>query len=95
MTSRHHLPAELRWKAIGRVEAGQSQTEVAGWLNVSPSVVHRLWRQFQITDSASRRFSQRQLAATTSAGDRYLTLCARRNRTATATLLRSFLASGR
>ncbi|GBM71031.1 hypothetical protein AVEN_272377-1 [Araneus ventricosus] len=58
MTSRHHLPEELRWRAIGRLEAGQSQAEVARWLNVSPSVVHRLWQQFLITDSASRRFGQ-------------------------------------
>ena len=36
MTSRHHLTEELRWRAIGRLEAGQSQTEVARWLNVTP-----------------------------------------------------------
>lgn len=93
MTSRHHLPAELRWRAIGRLEAGQRQTDVARWLNVSPSVVHRLWRQFQTTDSASRRFSQGRPTATTSADDRYLTLCARRNRTATPTQLLSSLAA--
>ncbi|GBL75839.1 hypothetical protein AVEN_155113-1 [Araneus ventricosus] len=50
MTSRHHLSEELRWRAIGRLEAGQSRTEVARWLNVSPSVVHRLWQQFLTTD---------------------------------------------
>ena len=55
MTSRHHLPAELQWKAIGRVEAKQSQIEVARWLNVHPSVVHRLWRQFQTTDGQQPR----------------------------------------
>ncbi len=42
MTSRHHLTEGLRWRAIGRLEARQSQTEVTRWLNVSPSVVHRL-----------------------------------------------------
>ncbi|KFM57061.1 Transposable element Tcb2 transposase, partial [Stegodyphus mimosarum] len=62
-------------------------------VNVSPSVVHRLWRQFQTTDSASRRFSQGRPTATTSADDRYVTLCARRNRTSTPTLLRSSLAA--
>ncbi|GBM79995.1 hypothetical protein AVEN_108647-1 [Araneus ventricosus] len=72
MTSRHHFPEELRWRAIGRLEAGQTQTEVARWLNVSPSVDHRLWQQFLITDSASRRFSQGRPIATTSADDRYL-----------------------
>ncbi|GBM43139.1 Transposable element Tcb1 transposase [Araneus ventricosus] len=92
MTSRHHLPEELRWKVLGRLEAGQSHKEVARWLNVSPSVVHRLWQQFLTTDSASRRFSQGRRTSTTSADDRYLSLCARRNRIATSTQLRSSLA---
>ena len=93
MTFRHHLPAELRWKAIGRLEAGQSQTEMARWLNVNYFMVQRLWRQYQITDSSSRRFSQGRPSATASAYNRYLTLCARRNRTATRTLLRFSLAA--
>ncbi|GBM06604.1 hypothetical protein AVEN_220040-1 [Araneus ventricosus] len=93
MTYRHRLPEELRWRAIGRLEAGQSQIEVDRWLNVSPSVVHRLWQQFLTTDSAFRRFSQGRPTATTSADDRYLSLWARRNRTATPTQLRSSLAT--
>ena len=88
MTFRHHLPAELRWKAIGRLEAGQSQTDVVRWLNVSPSVVYRLWRKFQTTHSASRRFSVGRPLAATRVDHRYLTLCARKNRTTTPTLLR-------
>ncbi|GBM35824.1 hypothetical protein AVEN_43513-1 [Araneus ventricosus] len=93
MTSRHHLPQELRWRAIGRLEAGQSQAEVARWLNMSPSEVHRLWKQFLTTDSASRRFSQGRPTAATSVNDRYLSLCARRNSTATPSQLRSSLAA--
>ncbi|KFM76010.1 Transposable element Tcb2 transposase, partial [Stegodyphus mimosarum] len=93
MTSRHHLPAELQWTAIGRLEAGQSQTEVARWVNVSPSVVHRLWRQFQTTDLASRKFSQGWPTTTTSTDDRYLTLCAGRNRNTTSIFLKSSLAA--
>ncbi|KFM74795.1 hypothetical protein X975_15821, partial [Stegodyphus mimosarum] len=92
MTSRHHLLAELGWRAIGRLEALQSQTEVARWLNVSP-VVHSLWRHFQTTDSASRRFSQGRPTAMTSTDDQYLTLCTCRNKTATPTLLISSLAA--
>ncbi|GBL96397.1 hypothetical protein AVEN_43715-1 [Araneus ventricosus] len=72
MTSRHLLPEVLRWRAIGRLKAGQSQTEVARWLNVSLSVVHRLLQQFLTTDSASRRFSQGRPTTTTGADDRYL-----------------------
>ena len=89
MTFRHHLRAELRWRAIGRLEAGQSQIEVTRWLNVSPSVIHRLWRQFQTTDSASRGFSLGRPTTTMSADDRDFSLCALRNRTATPNLLRS------
>ncbi len=98
VTSRHHLTGELRWRTIGRVDAGQSQTEVARWLNLSPSVlVHSLSQQFLTTGSASRRFSQGRPYATTSANDRYLSLCARRNRTATPSEIRSSLteSSGR
>ncbi|KFM74688.1 Transposable element Tcb2 transposase, partial [Stegodyphus mimosarum] len=80
-------------RATGRLEARQSQTEVARWLNMSPSVVHRLWKQFQTTDSESRRFSRGRPTATTNADDRYLTLCARRNPTATQILFRSSLAA--
>ena len=93
MTSRDHLPAELRWKAFGRVEAGQNQTKVVRWLNVSPSVVHRICRQFQATDSATRRSSQGRSTATMSAYDRFLIISARRKSTATLTLLRSSLAA--
>ena len=88
--SKHHLHAELRWRVIGRLDAGQSQTEGARWLNVSPSVIQRLLKQSQ---TASRRFSQGRPSATASAYNRYLTLCARRNRTATRTLLRFSLAA--
>ncbi|GFT32674.1 hypothetical protein TNCV_2641011 [Trichonephila clavipes] len=31
MTSTPHLTEELRWQAIGRLEAGQSQIKVARW----------------------------------------------------------------
>ena len=92
MTSKHHLPAELQWRAIGRLEVRLSQTEVEKWLSMSPSVVQTLWRQFQTTDSASKRFSQEWPIATVSTNNRYLTLCAFRSRTASQTFLRSSLA---
>ena len=83
MTSRDHLPAELRRRATERLDAGQSQTEVEKWLNESSSVVQRLWKQLQARDSASKRFSQGRPTATARADNRYLTLCARGNKTAT------------
>ena len=61
-------------ESLWRLEEGQSQTKVARWLNVSPSVVQKLWRRFQTTDSASRKFSQGRPTAIASADNRYLTL---------------------
>ncbi|GFU19594.1 hypothetical protein TNCV_21651 [Trichonephila clavipes] len=42
----YHLMEEMRWRAIKRIDAVKSQIEVAGWLDVSPSLVCRLWQQF-------------------------------------------------
>ena len=93
MSSRQHLPVELRYRAIGRLEAGQRQADVARWLNVDRSVVSRLWQQFQTTQSASRRYSQGRPRATTVSEDRYVRLSARRSRTSTPTQLRAVLAA--
>ncbi|GBM31384.1 hypothetical protein AVEN_99604-1 [Araneus ventricosus] len=72
---------------------GRTKSEMSRWLNASPSVVHRLWQKYLTTDSASRRVSKGRPTATTSADERYLSLCARRNRTANPTQLISTLAS--
>ncbi|GFX19549.1 hypothetical protein TNCV_2074581 [Trichonephila clavipes] len=52
--------------------------------------MHRLRHQFLTTDSSSRRLNQGRPHTTTSADDLYLSLCVRRNRTATPAELRSF-----
>ncbi|GFW18123.1 HTH_Tnp_Tc3_2 domain-containing protein [Trichonephila clavipes] len=64
------------------------------WLNASPSLIHRLLQKFLTTDSASRSLSQGRPCATTSADDRYSSLCIPRNKTATpAELIFSLAAS--
>ena len=93
MSTRLHLSEELRWRAIGRLKAVKSQSDVARWLNVRPSVIHRLWNAFRGTESASRRYSRGRARATSAADDRYLQLTARRYSTATPTHLRSSLAA--
>ncbi|GFV21045.1 transposable element Tcb2 transposase [Trichonephila clavipes] len=57
--------------------------EAARRLNVSRSVVQRLWDQYQSEDSVSRRPVPGRPRATTPAEDRFLALSARRRRTTT------------
>ncbi|GFV95828.1 transposable element Tcb2 transposase [Trichonephila clavipes] len=87
MSQRHRLPNSLRWRAVGWMEMGLSQADVARRLNVSRSVVQRLWDQYQSEDSVSRRPVPGRPRATTPAEDRFLALSARRRRTTTVSQL--------
>lgn len=84
MASRQHLSIFLKGRAIGRMEAGQTQAEVSRIMNIPTSVVSRLWRQFQTTGDVSRRPVQGRPRVTTEHDDRYLGLTARRHRTMSA-----------
>ncbi|GFU55332.1 uncharacterized protein TNCV_1645971 [Trichonephila clavipes] len=44
-----------RWRAVGRIEAGQSITDAALFFSVHHSVISRLWKQFQTTQAVVRR----------------------------------------
>ncbi|GFV97168.1 HTH_Tnp_Tc3_2 domain-containing protein [Trichonephila clavipes] len=83
MSQRRRLPNSLRWRAVGWMEMGLSQADAARCLNVSRSVVQRLWDQYQSEDSVSRRPVPGRPRATTPAEDRFLALSARRRRTTT------------
>ncbi|GFX63520.1 HTH_Tnp_Tc3_2 domain-containing protein [Trichonephila clavipes] len=76
---------------------GLSQADAARRLNVSRSVVQRLWDQYQSEDSVSRRPVPGRPRGTTPAEDRFLALSARRRRTTTVPQLVAdhFQASGR
>ncbi|GFS83291.1 HTH_Tnp_Tc3_2 domain-containing protein [Trichonephila clavipes] len=97
MSQRRRLPNSLRWRAVGWMEMGLSQADVARRLNVSRSVVQRLWDQYQSEDSVSRRPVSGRPRATTPAEDRFLALSAQRRRTTTVPQLVAdhFQASGR
>ncbi|GFX47109.1 transposable element Tcb2 transposase [Trichonephila clavipes] len=103
MSQRRRLPNSLRWRAVGWMEMGLSQADAARRLNVSRSVVQRLWDQYQSEDSVSRRpvpgrlRAKKRGRATTPAEDRFLALSARRRRTTTVPQLVAdhFQASGR
>ncbi|GFX43207.1 HTH_Tnp_Tc3_2 domain-containing protein [Trichonephila clavipes] len=97
MSQRRRLPNSLRWRVVGWMEMGLSQADAARRLNVSRSVVQRLWDQYQSEDSVSRRPVPGRPRATTPAEDRFLALSARRRRTTTVPQLVAdhFQASGR
>ncbi|GFU99660.1 transposable element Tcb2 transposase [Trichonephila clavipes] len=97
MSQRRRLPNSLRWRAVGWMEMGLSQADAARRLNVSRSVVQRLWDQYQSEDSVSRRPVPGRPRATTPVEDRFLALPARRRRTTTVPQLVAdhFQASGR
>ncbi|UYV61469.1 hypothetical protein LAZ67_1004962, partial [Cordylochernes scorpioides] len=88
-----HLSQEKKKKrqTIGRMEAGQSQAEVARWLGVTRNVVSRLWKKFQTTANVARTPGQGRPSVTTLNQDRYLSILVRRNRRMTASQLRSDL----
>ncbi|GFU16790.1 transposable element Tc3 transposase [Trichonephila clavipes] len=81
---RRHLDAFTRGRIIGKLEEGRSVTSVAAEFGIAHSIVSRLWRQFQTTETAIPGFSSGRPRGTTPADDRYIVLHARRNRRQTA-----------
>ncbi|GFV76565.1 putative RNA-directed DNA polymerase from transposon BS [Trichonephila clavipes] len=81
---RRHLGVFTRGRIIGKLEEGRSVTSVAAEFGIAHSIVSRLWRQFQTTETAYRGFSSGRPRGTTPADDRYIVLQARRNRRQTA-----------
>ncbi|GFX49826.1 transposable element Tcb2 transposase [Trichonephila clavipes] len=93
MSQRSHLTDSEAWRAVGMLEGGQTQAEVAQAIGVSQSVISRIWNRFLETGSAGRRPAQGRRRATTPNADRYLVLRARRHRNMNATLLQQHLHS--
>ncbi|GFT63682.1 transposable element Tcb1 transposase [Trichonephila clavipes] len=55
MTSRKRMEGSERWHAVGRIEAGQSITDVALFFGVHHSVISRLWKQIQTPETVVQR----------------------------------------
>ena len=72
---------------MSRFEAGQSQTQVARELDLTPSAISNLWSQFKTSWTVCRRPGQDHPRATMTNEDRYLFLSAKCQRVATATHL--------
>ncbi|GFV32313.1 HTH_Tnp_Tc3_2 domain-containing protein [Trichonephila clavipes] len=80
-----------RWRAVGRIEAGQSITDVAFSFGVHHSVVSHSWKQLQTTQTVVRRPEGGRPRVTTPAEDRYIAIVAKRNRRATSTRVTSMV----
>ncbi|GFS55118.1 transposable element Tcb2 transposase [Trichonephila clavipes] len=93
MSQRSHLTDSEAWRAVGRLEGGQTQAEVAQAIGVSQSAISRIWNRFLETGSAGRRQGQDRRRATTFNEDGYLVLTARRHRNMNTTLLQQHLHS--
>lgn len=82
-----HLRSDEANQAVGMLQMGIRQVEVAERFGVSQSVISRLWNRHRTTGSVHRRRGQGRRRCTTVRDDRFLTLNARRNPTITATAL--------
>ncbi|KAI3374502.1 hypothetical protein L3Q82_006317 [Scortum barcoo] len=71
-------------QVVQLIQDGTSMRAVARRFAVSVSVVSRAWRRYQETGQYIRRRGGGRRRATTQQQDRYLRLCARRNRRSTA-----------
>ena len=70
--------------AFGRLQAGESQIEVARTLYVNQSTISRLWNRFQQTGSTNDRQMSGRPRITTPGQDRYIRVFHLRNRTVAA-----------
>ena len=94
MSLRRHLTDCEKWRAIGRMEAGQTLTQVCKDLKVAKSVMSRIWKRFKDTGDVCRKPGQGRKRATTDSQDRYLATIAKRNRHLTsAQIAREFAAA--
>ncbi|GFW10309.1 transposable element Tcb2 transposase [Trichonephila clavipes] len=71
------------------LESSRSQTEVSRILNVDQSVISRLWQRFEKSGDLSRQPVSDRPRVTIPRQDRYLLICARRQRGSTARALGS------
>lgn len=87
---RRHLHPDEMNRAVGMLEVGVRQVDVAERLGTTQSVISRLWRRYRDTGNPRERHLGRR-RVTTAIQDRYITLQARRQSSLTATELKSRL----
>ena len=91
MPARQRLTPDERGRALGWLDNGLSEREVARRLQRSHSVVQRLRERFRTTGSTAERPRSGRPRTTTRRQDRYLVNAALRDRSCNATVLRTVL----
>ena len=89
MPNRRRLTSDEMHVGIGILETGSSQRNVAEHLNVSQSVVSRMWNRYQTNGNSHHRHGGGHAKATSHIQDHYIGLLARHNRFPNATLIRN------
>ena len=87
---RCHLSQDEMNRGIGMLHSGLSQRHVANVLDVSKSVVSRMWNGFIMTGNVRHLHVGRRERSTNEVQDRFLVVQARRHRFDIATLRRDF-----
>ncbi|GFW09393.1 transposable element Tcb2 transposase [Trichonephila clavipes] len=85
------MEASECWGVVGRIAAGQSITDVALFFGVFHSVISRLKKHFQTTQTVVRMPVCGLPGVTNPAEDRYIAIVAKRNRRATCTRVTSIV----
>ena len=79
MPNRRRLTADEMHVSIGMLEAGSSQRNVTEHLDVSQSVVSRMWNRYQMNGNAQHQHNGGPAKATLDIQDCYISLLARSN----------------
>ena len=91
MVGRRRLTDKQRWQAIGQLDVGRCQIDVAANFGVSQSVVSRLYQRYQQTGEVAKRRGRGRTRATYRAFDRHVVMESLRSRTFSAPKLRQDL----
>ena len=91
---RNRLSPEKVNRGVGMLESGVSQRRVAGILNVSQSVVSRMWNRHLTHGNPSHRHGGGRDRTTTQLQDRFLLIQFRRQRFLNATRLNNEFRNG-